>query len=569
MARAREGAIDLLFLVPILAVLAAFLLYPLAYGVVLSVHATRGFDLETSSASSTTRGRSSAMPCSIGAWSTPCCSPAVAVVLQTGLGLVLAVLVAGVRRGKTLLQLVFFAPFVLASVAVGTVWKFLFAPFFGVVATVGSALGFETQTFAPLADADLALWAIMVAFVWRFAGFTMVVYLAAIRRSRASTSSRHGSRERAGASRSATSLWPLLWPQTFVLVLLTTLGTLRIFDMVWVMTAGGPAHATETVATDVYVTAFRFLEVGYAQAMAMILLVVILRHHGRGVPAARSPSRAGELVTGSPSTVVDDPPGGARRGLAVPGGLDVDERGPAERRHLPRAVGPDVAAGHREHPRGVDPREPRLALANSLYVTVLTVGVVLTLSITAAYALTRLRPPRRALLFLLVLAPLAIPTEVLIVPIFSMFRSLGLINSLPGLALFNVVGDGVVRDGDPDRLLPDHPTGRDRRGAHRWCRSVGVMLIGIVIPLARPGILAVAVIVAVLAWNDFGGALVLIQRPDAFTVQLALTRFSTFYATDQGLTFAGMAIAIIPPLVLFVILRRTFVQGLTASVIRR
>ena len=59
-------------------------------------------------------------------------------------------------------------------------------------------------------------------------------------------------------------------------MLLTTLGTLRIFDMVWIMTAGGPSHATETVATDVYVTAFRFLQVGYAQAMAMILLVVIL-----------------------------------------------------------------------------------------------------------------------------------------------------------------------------------------------------------------------------------------------------------------------------------------------------
>ena len=46
--------------------------------------------------------------------------------------------------------------------------------------------------------------------------------------------------------------------------------------MVWIMTEGGPSHATETVATDVYSTAFRFLQVGYAQAMAMILLVVIL-----------------------------------------------------------------------------------------------------------------------------------------------------------------------------------------------------------------------------------------------------------------------------------------------------
>ncbi len=68
----------------------------------------------------------------------------------------------------------------------------------------------------------------------------------------------------------------MLWPQTFAVVLLTTIGTLRTFDMVWVMTEGGPSHATETVATDIYTTAFRFLEVGPAQAKAMILLALIL-----------------------------------------------------------------------------------------------------------------------------------------------------------------------------------------------------------------------------------------------------------------------------------------------------
>jgi raffinose/stachyose/melibiose transport system permease protein len=209
-----------------------------------------------------------------------------------------------------------------------------------------------------------------------------------------------------------------------------------------------------------------------------------------------------------------------------------------------------------------------LALANSLYVTVLTVAVVLLMSIPAAYSLTRLRPPRRALLFLLVLAPLAIPTEVLIVPMFSIFKSLGLINSLPGLALFNVIGTvsfatviltGYFRTIPQDLIDAARIDGAGRLG----------VLVGIVIPLARPGIVAVSVVVAVLSWNDFGGALVLIQRPDAFTIQLALTRFSTFYATDQGLTFAGMAIAIVPPLLLFLLLHRTFIQGLTAGAIRR
>lgn len=268
--------IDLLFLGPTLALLAVFLFYPLAYGILLSVHDTTGFN-PTSFV-----GLDHYAHAIFGdavfhqALLNTVLFTGVAVVLQTGLGLALAVLVADVKRGRTLLRFVFFVPFVLASVAVGAVWKFLYAPFFGVVPTVGSALGFSAQTFAPLADGHWALWAIMAAFLWRFIGFTMVVYLAAIQ-SLPREYHEHAVVEGAGRLQQFRLVtWPLLWPQTFVLVLLTTIGTLRTFDMVWLMTQGGPEHATETVATDIYSTAFRFLNVGYAQAMAMILLAVIL-----------------------------------------------------------------------------------------------------------------------------------------------------------------------------------------------------------------------------------------------------------------------------------------------------
>jgi ABC-type sugar transport system permease subunit len=272
----RESAIDLLFLLPVLVILAVFLLYPLAYGIVLSVHDTKGFDL-TSFVGLDHYARAILGDAVFHrSLLNTVVFTGVAVVLQTGLGLFLAVLVADVKRGRTFFQFAFFAPFVLAAVAVGAVWKFLYAPYFGVVPTMGSALGLDTLTIAPLADANTALWAIMAAFLWRFAGFNMVVYLAAIK-ALPREYYEYGLLE--GASRLQQFrriTWPLLWPQTFTLVLLTTLGTLRIFDMVWIMTGGGPSHATETVATDIYVTAFRFLDVGYAQAMAMILLVVIL-----------------------------------------------------------------------------------------------------------------------------------------------------------------------------------------------------------------------------------------------------------------------------------------------------
>ena len=148
-----------------------------------------------------------------------------------------------------------------------------------------------------------------------------------------------------------------------------------------------------------------------------------------------------------------------------------------------------------------------------------------------------------------------------------MFRAFGLINSLPGLALTNVVANvslaTVILTGY-FRTIPQALVDAARvDGAGRLD-----VLLRIVVPLARPGILAVALLVAVLTWNDFAGPLVLIQKPDAFTVQLALTRFSTLYATDQGLTFAGMAIVILPPLLLFLVFQRSFIQGLTAGVVR-
>lgn len=272
----RERVIDLLFVLPILVVLGGFLAYPLIYGAVLSLHDTKGFGITDfvglDHYAHALLGDAVFQRSLVNTF----LFTGTAVVLLTGLGLVLAVLVADTARGTTFFQVVFFAPFFLAPVAVGAVWKFLYAPYFGVAATVGTALGFDTLTVAPLADTDVALWAIMVAFLWRFAGFNMVVYLAAIR---ALPPAYHEHAVLEGASRFQQFrrvTWPLLWPQTFALVLLTTLGTLRIFDMVWVMTAGGPSHATETVATDVYSTAFRFLQVGSAQAMAMILLACVL-----------------------------------------------------------------------------------------------------------------------------------------------------------------------------------------------------------------------------------------------------------------------------------------------------
>ena len=272
----KERLLDLALLLPIVGLLAAFLLYPLLYGLDLSLNRTDGFEVTQSvGLEHYARALFGDAVFRQGLANTALFTAA-AVVLQTGLGLLLAVLVSETRRGRTLFRIVFVAPFVLAPVAAGTVWKFMYAPFFGIVPSIGSALGVDLSSVAPLADPNTALWAIVLAFAWRFAGFSMVVYLAAME-SIPKEYYEYGELEGIGRlTRLRRITWPLLWPQTFALTLLTTIATLRVFDLVWIMTAGGPGHATETVATYVYATAFRSVNVGYAQAMATILMIVIV-----------------------------------------------------------------------------------------------------------------------------------------------------------------------------------------------------------------------------------------------------------------------------------------------------
>lgn len=272
----RNRLTDVLFVVPALTLIAAFLAFPLVYGIAISVQRTQGLQPVSYA------GLDNYVRALFGdavfhqSLANTIVFTAAAVLLQTALGLALALLVSRITRGRALVLIAFFAPFALASVAVGAAWKFLYAPFYGIAATIGTAVGLDTSTVAPLADTQTALWAILIAFVWRFAGFSMVVYLAALE---SIPGDIYDFTRLEGASRLQTFrhvTWPLLWPQTFALVLLTTIGSLRLFDMVWIMTGGGPSHATETVSTYVYTTAFQSLDIGYAQSMAMILFVVIV-----------------------------------------------------------------------------------------------------------------------------------------------------------------------------------------------------------------------------------------------------------------------------------------------------
>ena len=265
-----------MFLLPLLLILAVFLVFPLVSGLLISFHRTNGMStgefvyLENYAEALFRDGIFGQ------ALRNTLIFTAGAIVLQTGTGLFLAILISEAHRGRLIYRMVFFAPVVLSMVAVGFVWLWIYAPYFGILSNVLNALGVAEIYYGVLGGQNTALAGIMGAFLWRWSGFNTVIYLAGMQ----SISNEYYEAARIdganGFQRFWYITWPLLLPQTYIIVLLTTMGTLKIFDFMWIMTEGGPNHATETVATYIYVTAFRFFRVGYGSAMAFILFAVVL-----------------------------------------------------------------------------------------------------------------------------------------------------------------------------------------------------------------------------------------------------------------------------------------------------
>jgi ABC-type glycerol-3-phosphate transport system permease component len=207
------------------------------------------------------------------------------------------------------------------------------------------------------------------------------------------------------------------------------------------------------------------------------------------------------------------------------------------------------------------------AFLNSSIVTVGTIGLTLLFAVPAAYALACLKLPWRGVIYLLVLVPIIIPSEVLLLPLFLMFRFLGLLNSLEGLVLINTGLNASLATVLLSQFFAAIP--RELRESAQ-VDGAGRMRVlwSVVLPMSRTGLIATVVLVGVFTWNEYFYSLVVVQRPQLFTIQLAMGNFSTAYATDYGLLFAALALSILPPLIIFVILQRQFTAGLTTGALR-
>ncbi|MEV3929766.1 MULTISPECIES: carbohydrate ABC transporter permease [unclassified Streptomyces] len=195
--------------------------------------------------------------------------------LTIGSGLVAAVLLnSGIERFRTFFRVGFYVPVVTAIVAVAVIWRFVLDPSEGLIAGLGTQLGFSTPDF--LGSETLAMPSLIMMAVWRNMGTAMVLFLAGLQA--IPTDVREAAKlDGAGAFQEFRRITvPLLRPTMLYVAVMTTIGFLNVFEEPFVMTNGGPGDSTLTVSLHMYEQGFSFFHMGSASAMAYVLFTIVL-----------------------------------------------------------------------------------------------------------------------------------------------------------------------------------------------------------------------------------------------------------------------------------------------------
>lgn len=202
-------------------------------------------------------------------------------------------------------------------------------------------------------------------------------------------------------------------------------------------------------------------------------------------------------------------------------------------------------------------------LSNSIWLCIGSViGSVFSCSL-AAYGFARLRWRGRGFLFGVLIATMLLPWQVTMVPRFLLLREIGLYNSLAALIVPTFLGEAffIFLLRQFFLTIPEEISEAARiDGLSEW----GVYA-KIILPLSRPALATIALFQFIAAWNDFGGPLLYLSDPNQFPLAYGLEQFRSSYADQTHLLLAASVLFTLPPVLLFFLAQRTFIQGIATS----
>lgn len=196
--------------------------------------------------------------------------------VQLPFALFTAVLLNQRLRGRAVYRMLFFAPYILSEVVTAVLFTMVFLPGTGMADHLARLLGLEGLQGKWLADPSTVMPTLFLVMVWKYFGFHMMLFLAGLQGIPAEVLEA-ASIDGAGAwQRFRHVTLPLLGPTIRISVFLSVIGSIQLFDLVWVMTAGGPNHSSETMAIAMFQFGFKRYQVGYASAISVILFMISL-----------------------------------------------------------------------------------------------------------------------------------------------------------------------------------------------------------------------------------------------------------------------------------------------------
>ena len=197
---------------------------------------------------------------------------AVSLLIQLPLALTLALILAERFRGAVALRMLFFLPYILAEIATGLIFSFVYDGDYGLVASIWHWFGAESPHL--LASTQTAMVAVLIVIVWKYFGFHMMLYIAALQ---GMDKSLIEAARIDGATRPQVLRYvviPSLYPTMRLSVFFAIIGSLQLFDLVMPLTRGGPADSSNTLVTFLYNNGISRMRVGYGSAIGVILFVI-------------------------------------------------------------------------------------------------------------------------------------------------------------------------------------------------------------------------------------------------------------------------------------------------------
>jgi ABC-type sugar transport system permease subunit len=200
----------------------------------------------------------------------------VGTIAPLAIGLLLAILLWNRPPGFTLFRTIFFMPQVLSTVVIGIIWSWIYNPLFGNLNKLLDAVGLDEVSRGWLGDTTWALYAVLVAAVWATIGFVFVIFLAGLQNVSKDLLEAATIDGANGWQRFKDVTVPQLSNVINVVAALLLIGGFNVFDIIFVMTGGGPANATEVIATYTYKEAFTQNRVGYASTLSLVMTAISL-----------------------------------------------------------------------------------------------------------------------------------------------------------------------------------------------------------------------------------------------------------------------------------------------------